>query len=404
MNQKTTEKDFDIIIIGAGPIGLSFACSLANQNLKTLIVERSPISTINNPKADGRETALTHNSLKILKKMGVWDLIDESKVSPLKQAKVFDGDSESLLNFDTKKSKIDALGYLVPNNLIRLALFKKASKLENLTIINDLSVDDINTNTSVSSITLSNGQIINSKLIVAADSRFSEIRRKMGIPSMMKDFSKVMIITRVSHEKPHDHTALECFNYGHTLALLPLNGDISSVVLTVPTDQADEMLEMDEEKFCKMASDGFGGKLGQMKQIGQRFSYPLVGVYAQKFISTRFALIGDAAVGMHPVTAHGFNLGLRGQDILSNSIIKAIKAGSDIGSSIVLKEFENKQIHLSRIMYFGTNGVVSLFTNDAAASKQIRRLVLKFANRFPPVKSLITKHLTESKKSNLIPF
>jgi len=88
MNQKTTEKDFDIIIIGAGPAGLSFACSLANQNLKTLIVERSPISTINNPKADGRETALTHNSLKILKKMGVWDLIDESKVSPLKQAKV----------------------------------------------------------------------------------------------------------------------------------------------------------------------------------------------------------------------------------------------------------------------------------------------------------------------------
>ena len=404
MNQKTTEKDFDIIIIGAGPAGLSFACSLANQNLKTLIVERSPISTINNPKADGRETALTHNSLKILKKMGVWDLIDESKVSPLKQAKVFDGDSESLLNFDTKKSKIDALGYLVPNNLIRLALYKKASKLENLTFINDLSVDDINTNISMSSITLSNDQIINSKLIVAADSRFSEIRRKMGIPSMMKDFSKVMIITRVSHEKPHDHTALECFNYGHTLALLPLNGDISSVVLTVPTDQADEMLEMDGEKFCKMASDGFGGKLGQMKQIGQRFSYPLVGVYAQKFISTRFALIGDAAVGMHPVTAHGFNLGLRGQDILSNSIIKAIKAGSDIGSSIVLKEFENKQIHLSRIMYFGTNGVVSLFTNDAAASKQIRRLVLKFANRFPPVKSLITKHLTESKKSNLIPF
>ena len=130
----------------------------------------------------------------------------------------------------------------------------------------------------------------------------------------------------------------------------------------------------------------------------------MVGVYAQKFISRRFALIGDAAVGMHPVTAHGFNLGLRGQDILSNSIIKAIKAGGDIGSSIGLKDFENKQIHLSRIMYFGTNSVVSLFTNDAAASKQIRRLVLKFANRFPPVKSLITKHLTESKKSNLIPF
>ena len=235
MNQKNTEKVFDVVIIGAGPAGLSFACSLAGQNLDILVVEKSPISSINNPRPDGRETALTHNSLKILQKMGVWNLIDESKVSPLREAKVFDGDSESLLNFDTKKSKIDALGYLVPNNLIRLALFQKASKSENLTFINGLSVDHINTNASGANITLSNGDSIKSKLIVAADSRFSEIRRKMGIPSMMKDFSKVMIITRVSHEKPHNHTALECFNYGHTLALLPLNGDISSVVLTVPT-------------------------------------------------------------------------------------------------------------------------------------------------------------------------
>ena len=164
------------------------------------------------------------------------------------------------------------------------------------------------------------------------------------------------------------------------------------------------MLNMDSEKFCKFASEGFNGSLGQMTQIGDRFSYPLVGVYAQKFRSTRFALIGDAAVGMHPVTAHGFNLGLRGQDILSKSIAKALNSGKDIGSESVLSEFENKQIHLSRLMYFGTNGVVSLFTSDDAMAKKIRKLVLKFADRFPPIKTLITKHLTESKKSNLIPF
>ena len=251
---------------------------------------------------------------------------------------------------------------------------------------------------------MSNGEVIDSKLVVAADSRFSELRRKMGISSTMKDFSKVMIITKVSHEKDHGQTALECFNYGHTLALLPLNGNISSIVLTVPTDEADDMLNMDKENFCKLASDGFNGSLGEMKQIGDRYSYPLVGVYAHKFRSTRFALIGDAAVGMHPVTAHGFNLGLRGQDILATAIAKALKSRVDIGSDRVLREFESKQIHLSRLMYFGTNGVVSLFTNDDAKAKQIRKLVLKFADRFPPVKSLITKHLTESKKSNLIPF
>ncbi len=404
MNLKNLKSNYDVIIVGAGPAGLSFACSLIGLNLNTLIIEKSIHESISNPKPDGRETALTHNSLKILQNQGVWDLIDQKSVSPLKEAKVFDGDSDSLLNFAANKSSIDALGYLVPSHLIRLALYQKASSAENLTIINENSVESVSTSISGAEVTLSNEETVTSKLVVAADSRFSEIRRKMGISSTMKDFSKVMIITRVSHEKDHGQTALECFNYGHTLALLPLNGNISSVVLTVPTDEADEMLNMDKEKFCKLASDGFNGSLGLMKQIGERYSYPLVGVYAQKFRSTRFALIGDAAVGMHPVTAHGFNLGLRGQDILASAIAKALKSGLDIGSDAVLREFESKQIHLSRLMYFGTNGVVSLFTNDDAKAKQIRKLVLKFADRFPPVKSLITKHLTESKKSNLIPF
>jgi len=396
--------DYDIVVIGGGPAGLSFACSMSGLNLNVLLVEKSSLKSISKPKPDGREIALTHHSRKILIKLGVWALIDEAKVSPLKEAKVFDGGSDSLLNFDAKKSAIEALGYLVPNHLIRAALFERALQIENVTIVNELMVDGVSTTNTGAEVSLSNGKTIKSKLVVAADSRFSEIRRKMGIPSVMKDFSKVMITTRMSHEKAHNHVALEYFNYGHTLALLPLNGNVSSIVLTVPTDRLDEILSLDEENFNEMASDGFDGKLGQMKQIGDRHSYPLVGVYAQKFRATRFALIGDAAVGMHPVTAHGFNLGLRGQDLLSLSISRALNSGLDIGADAVLKEFERKQINLSRLMYFGTNGIVSLFTNDDAAIKQVRKLVLKFANRFPPVKALITQHLTESKKSNLIPF
>ena len=396
--------DYDIVVIGGGPAGLSFACSMADLNLNVILVEKSALESISKPKPDGREIALTHHSRKILIKLGVWSLIDETKVSLLKEAKVFDGGSDSLLNFDANKSAIEALGYLVPNHLIRAALFERVSQADNVTILNELMVDGVSTSNTGAEISLSNGKTIKSKLVVAADSRFSEIRRKMGIPSVMKDFSKVMITTRMSHEKAHNHVALECFNYGHTLALLPLNGNVSSFVLTVPTDRLDEMLDLDEEQFSEMASDGFGGKLGQMKQIGDRYSYPLVGVYAHKFRATRFALIGDAAVGMHPVTAHGFNLGLRGQDLLSLSISKAFNNGLDIGADAVLKEFERKQINLSKLLYFGTNGIVSLFTNDDAAIRQVRKLVLKFANRFPPVKALITQHLTESKKSNLIPF
>jgi len=396
--------DYDIVIIGGGPVGLSFACSMIKSKLKVLLVEKAPLVAIANPKEDGREIALTHQSRKVLNELGVWSLIDQDEVSPLKEAKVFDGDSPSLLSFNTNKSSIDALGYLVPNQLIRKALFERATHADNIEIINEVSVEDVSTSSGHAKIELSNGRTIESKLVVAADSRFSAIRRKMGIPSLMRDFSKVMITTRMTHEKPHNHVALECFNYGHTLALLPMNGDVSSVVLTVPANKADEMLGLNEDDFNALAAKGFNNRLGAMNQIGERHSYPLVGVHAQRFKANRFALIGDAAVGMHPVTAHGFNLGLRGQNILAESVYEALEKGGDIGASAVLTRFEKKQINLTRLMFFGTNGIVALFTNDDAIAKQVRRFVLKFADKFPPVKALITQHLTESKKSNLLPF
>ena len=404
MKQITIKNDYDVVIIGAGPAGLSFACSLAEKKIRTLIVERSSIDSISNPQPDGREIAITHQSRKILNELGVWSLIDEDEVSLLKEAKVYSGSSNSLLDFDAKKSSIEALGYLVPNYLIRKGLYERVLQANNIDIVSDISVEDINTNNAGAEVELSDGKKVKSRLVVAADSRFSEIRRKMGIPSLMKDFSKVMIVTRMEHEKSHNHVALEFFNYGHTLALLPLNGNVSSVVLTVSTDNSKEMLSLSETKFNEMATEGFKQKLGQMKQIGERHSYPLIGVYAQKFKAKRFALVGDAAVGMHPVTAHGFNLGLKGQDQLSLAVKRAFDHGLDIGSDEVLNDYERKHINFSRLMYFGTNGIVALFTNDTFVAKKIRKLVLKFANRFPPVKSLITNHLTESKKSNLIPF
>jgi len=395
---------YDIVIIGGGPAGLSFACSMIEANVKVLVVEKSNIDAIANPQADGREIALTHLSLKILKKLGVWDLIDHAEVAPLREAKVFDGDSPSLLNFKSDDSSIEALGYLVPNYQVRQALYQRVQQADNITLMTESMVDNVEYLEDHSAVLFADGATINAKLVIAADSRFSNIRRKVGIPALMKDFSKVMIVTKMEHENTHNNIALECFDYGQTLALLPMVGNASSIVLTVTTDKAQVMLDMSEADFNAKITKDFKGELGQMTQSGERHSYPLVAVHAQTFIADRFALIGDAAVGMHPVTAHGFNLGLRGQDILATLIKEACIHGQDIGSTSLLKLFEKKHINLTRLMFFGTNGIVALFTNDAPVIKQVRRFVLKFAEHFPPIKYLISNHLTEAKKSKFLPF
>lgn len=390
-----TQTNYDIIIIGGGPAGLSFACSMIDTDTQVLVVEKSDLETISKPTYDGREIALTHLSLRILKKLGVWDLVNQSEVSLLKEAKVFDGDSPSLLNFKSEASGIEALGYLVPNYQLRQALYQRVAQAENITLMTDTSVDNVNYCESHSKVVFADGVIIEAKLVIAADSRFSNIRRKVGISSTMKDFSKVMIVTKMKHEKNHQNIALECFDYGQTLALLPMIGNESSIVLTVATDKSQALIDMSKEDFNAKMTKDFRGELGQLTQVGERHFYPLVGVHAKTFIANRFALIGDAAVGMHPVTAHGFNLGLKGQDILATLVKEALTHGQDIGSKSLLSLFEKKHIHLTRVMFFGTNGIVALFTNDAPVIKQIRRFVLNFAERFPPIKYLITQHLTE---------
>ncbi len=392
------QTNYDIVIIGGGPAGLSFACSMIGANIKVLVVERSNLEAISKPTYDGREIALTHQSLNTLTKLGVWALVDQDEVSLLKEAKVFDGDSSSLLNFKSETSGIEALGYLVPNYQIRQALYQRVSQADNITIMTDAMVEDVNYCESHSKVIFADKSTIETKLVIAADSRFSGIRRKVGIPSTMKDFSKVMVVTKMKHEKSHQNIALERFDYGQTLALLPMIGNESSVVLTVKTEQSQAIIDMSEADFNAKMTQDFRGELGQLTQAGERHFYPLVGVHAATFIADRFALIGDAAVGMHPVTAHGFNLGLRGQDILATLVKEALECGQDIGSNALLRLFEKKQIHLTRVMFYGTNGIVALFTNDTPIAKQVRRFVLNFAERFPPIKYLITQHLTESSK------
>ena len=62
----------DIVIIGAGPAGLSLACSLAETNLDIIVIEKKPIKHLSMPEYDGREIALTHFSKKILEDLNIW--------------------------------------------------------------------------------------------------------------------------------------------------------------------------------------------------------------------------------------------------------------------------------------------------------------------------------------------
>lgn len=385
----------DVIIIGAGPAGLSFARSLADTGLQAVVVEKFSAAVLANPPIDGRDIALTHLSKGIMERLGVWGRIPEQEISLIREAKVLDGDSPYALHFDHQEVSDDALGYLIPNYLIRKAVYEEVITLPDVDLITEVTADTVRTDKGMATVTLSDGQTITSKLLVAADSRFSQSRRAMGISASMLDFGRVVIVCRMEHERDHNGIAHECFHYGETLAVLPLSGNSSSIVITLPTSRAEETLSMDPECFSAHVQSNFGNRLGQMKLVGERYPYPLVAVHANKFVATRFALIGDAAVGMHPVTAHGFNLGLRGQDTLTKEIRAALARGRDIGSGSLLERYQVKHRRVTRPLYVGTNALVRLYTDDRPLHKIIRKAVLRFGGALPPVKRAIVNQLTE---------
>lgn len=389
-----------IIIIGGGPSSLSFACSLKDTNAHITIIEKQSEAALGTPEYDGRDIALTHLSKSILSNLGVWEKFSDNEIASLKEAKVINGNSKFSLHFDHKKvsKNIDTLGYLVPNNVIRRELYKAVSTQRNVSVLTQSSVEYIKTtdnpNNKKACVQLNTGEILEADLLIAADGRFSTTRRDMGISASMKDFGRTIITCRIQHEYPHHNTAYECFHYGITLAILPFVNNESSIVITTNNNKAKELLDLDKEDFNQFLKVQLKGKLGVISRINKRHSYPLIGVYANQFITKRFALIGDAAVGMHPVTAHGFNLGLQGQHTLSSLIKTAIDHSKDISSPQLLKKYETIHQRVSRPIYLGTNAIVDLYTNDLLPAKIARATLLRISNYFPPIKNKITHQLT----------
>ena len=390
-------KDYDVIIVGAGPAGLSFARSLAAMGLRIAVVEQSPQKVLANPPPDGREIALTHLSVEILQKLGAWPRIPADAISKIREARVVNGRSSYFLHFEPDDNRKEALGYIVPNHLIRKAVYETLEGFANVDLMTGVEAASVSTDHHGASAHLSDGRTLRSALLIAADSRFSKTRRDLGISADMHDFGRTAVVCRMAHEKPHSDIAYECFHYAQTLAVLPLVGSLSSIVITLSTDMADSVLNMAEDAFNSDVERRFESRLGTMKLVGSRYAYPLVAVHADSFVARRFALIGDAAVGMHPVTAHGFNLGLRGQDTLATEIATALSRHMDIASPTVLRRYHVKHRRVTRPFYLATNGMVQLYTRDDLPARILRGAMLRLGNRMRPINHAIVERLMETK-------
>ncbi|WP_338661601.1 5-demethoxyubiquinol-8 5-hydroxylase UbiM [Pararoseomonas sp. SCSIO 73927] len=388
----------DVAIIGAGPVGLALAVLLAREGLSTVLVERQPEAALADPAYDGREIALTHHSRALLERIGAWDLIPAESVSPLRQARVLNGTDPFALTFDTGGAPggAEALGFLVSNHLIRRALHGVARSVPAIDLRTGTAVERVATGAASAELRLRGGEVLRAPLAVAADTRFSQAREQMGITASVRDFGRSMLVCRVEHAAPHGHVATEWFDYGQTVALLPLNGGASSLVLTRAPEEIARLMELPPPAFEAEVMRALRRRgLGPVRLAGTRHSYPLAATYARRFAAPRFALAGDAAVGMLPITAHGFNLGLRGAETLADAVAEARRRGEDIGAPAILRRFEAAHRLATGPLYAATNAIAALYSREDLPSRLARHAVLRIGGALSPIRQAVAAMLMD---------
>ena len=391
----TQDSIFDVAVVGAGPAGLAFVRSLAGSGLSVGLIEGQDEASLRNPPFDGREIALTHHSIRLLKTMGVWDRVPAEQISDLRQARVLDGGSPFALTFGTASA--ERLGVLIPNHLIRQALFEIVDKQAGVQLMagRRVSACAIEAAAPRGRLTLDDGTTIRARLVVAADSRFSFLRDQLGVGAEIDRLGRSMMVCRMRHDQAHGHVATEWFDHGQTVALLPVadaEQRVSSVVLTLAAPAIAALMSLTPEAFAVEMERRLKGRLTGLELVGTRHAYPLAVTWSRRFAGEGFALIGDAAVGMHPVTAHGFNLGLKGQETLAK-LVRSAPSG-DIGAGRLLARYQHEHRMACWPLYQGTNVLVRLFTEEAPPARLARGIALRAGQATAPFKAVVKRMLT----------
>ena len=383
-----------VVIVGAGPAGLCLSLALAARGMEIDLVDRQPAEALAAPAFDGREIALTHRSVEVLRELGVWKRIPAGDRAPLRRARIMDGANPGF-EVDGAAFHRDQLGVLVSNHHIRAAAWQAVADEPRVRVHTGMAVEAVDCDARSARVRLADGCVLEAALLVAADSRFSETRRAMGIPVHMHDFGLSMLLCRMRHATRNDGTAWEWFGHRQTRALLPLDEHLSSVVLTVPGVEARRLLDLQPEAFAAEIAARYGGRLGDVELASTRHAYPLVATWARRFVATRFALAGDAAVGMHPVTAHGFNLGLASVEHLAQTAADGLRRCGDPGDAAMLARYQRRHRITAAPLFAGTQAVAGLFTDGRSLARPLRGVAIAAGRRLPALRRALAASLVD---------
>ena len=389
------EVDSDIIIVGGGLNGSLMAIAAANIGFSTIVLDSKDNEASVENCFDGRSYALALSSVRLLKNLNIFkDIIDKSQ--PILDIKILDGKlvqgpSQFSLHFDNNEIHDGPMGQMVEDRFIRKALFTKINKNEQIDYKFNSKVTEHKKQSGYISVTLDNGKKLDTKLLVGADGRNSELASRAEIKKSGWKYNQSALVCAIEHEADHNGVAWQYFMPSGPLAVLPMTGKRSCIVWTEQNANAKAINLFDETRYTKILAARLGNFLGKFKIIGDRHTYPLELSIADRFIDERLALIGDAAHSVHPIAGQGLNAGFKDIAVLAHIIQDAHHRGEDLGSLGVLKRYEEWRRFDSAQLAYSTDLFNKLFSNENEALRLARNIGLKLLDNIPVAKRNIIK-------------
>jgi 2-octaprenyl-6-methoxyphenol hydroxylase len=383
---------FDVVISGASFGGLALACGLSRAlglDFKIALIDRVAQSTAA-PKADSRASALSAASKRMLEVLDVWPLVADV-AQPVTGIEITDSTLETgvrpvLLTYDNVTGDGEPATYIVPNSALQAALRRGVESSSSLELITPAEAIDFASNESGIEVTLADGGAIAASLLVAAEGRRSRLREAAGIKVVGWSYPQIGIVVTVHHDRPHGGRAVQHFLPSGPFAILPLTGNRSCITWTEDAVEAKRILALVDADFLAEVDKRFGGKLGALSLDGPRQSWPLEMHLARRYVGPRFALIGDAAHGVHPIAGQGMNLAFRDVAALVGVLSDAIRLGFDAGDAQALVRYERWRRFDSTISAATFDGLNRLFSSDRALVRSGREFGLGLVDRMPMLK------------------
>ena len=376
----------DIVVVGAGLVGLAAAIALAKQGKIVVLVDANKPDIKLKKAWDERVYALTPATEVWLKELDVWADLDKSRINDINAMHICE--AEAALILADSDANLPKLGVIIENQNLLYALRQQIKTL-GVTVVSDANCISLDITPHDAQLGLQGGIAITAKLIVAADGVNSWLRQQAGIAIKRKYFHQTALVANFLAEKNHGNIARQWFAPHDTLALLPLPSQHVSMVWSVSTQKAAQLLLLSADELAQSVCEQAQGALGGLKPVGKTLSFELNQQTATKLIADRMVLVGDAAHQIHPMAGQGVNLGFR--DVMK--LIELTTKCQDVGDFNLLRQYERARAADIATMNTLTTGLDYLFASDKMLVKKVTIWGLQQLNKQAVIKKLLIQQV-----------